>query len=213
MAHKLRSPLTAMSAWLYTLKKGLEPHPELLEDAQAIENEIDRLTNIIADFERTVRLPQPNPVHIELSTIQSELERWFDEHHAQSEVSLSIQFPSEGAFYADIGQSILAVERLIDNAVQATEDVKGDKEPVILTAEEKGDKIVILVTDRGIGITEELQGKMFEPFMSTRQNHSGLGLTLARNILHSNTGELEYEPSVSGGSVFKLIFTKGPSNP
>ncbi|NOX17159.1 MAG: hypothetical protein GXO87_02625, partial [Chlorobi bacterium] len=76
-----------------------------------------------------------------------------------------------------------------------------------LTAEltSKG-KVLIKVIDNGIGISKEVQEKIFIPFFTTKTNGSGIGLSLSKQIILLHGGNISVSSSANSGSVFTLSF-------
>jgi two-component system sensor kinase FixL len=62
--------------------------------------------------------------------------------------------------------------------------------------------IEISVVDSGPGLSPEVANRLFEPFISTKHNGMGLGLSICRSIVEANGGELRTRPSPSGGAIF-----------
>ncbi len=94
-----------------------------------------------------------------------------------------------------------ALQNLVTNAIQAMGG--GGAITLSALAQEKA-QIVISVADNGPGIEPELQQKIFEPFMTTRSNGTGLGLAVARGVAHAHHGALEMESTVGKGTVFRM---------
>ena len=92
-----------------------------------------------------------------------------------------------------------AVRSLIDNAVEA---MPSGGTIVVSTARLDDGSAMITVTDRGVGIAKELLGRVFEPFYTTKPSGAGLGLALARAIVHAHEGELSAESWLGQGSTF-----------
>src|SRR5205085_10450722 len=68
----------------------------------------------------------------------------------------------------------------------------------------EGDQVAITLCDTGPGIPEELQGRVFEPFFSTKASGTGLGLPLVREIALAHGGDLRLRSSPGGGACFTL---------
>jgi len=92
-------------------------------------------------------------------------------------------------------------EKLIDNAI----DAAGPEGSVTVTATSRGDGIVVRVTDTGPGIAEQHRARVFEPFFTTKAvgAGTGLGLDLARRIVHSPHGDVDFT-SQPGRTVFRV---------
>jgi signal transduction histidine kinase len=92
---------------------------------------------------------------------------------------------------------------LITNAYHALEPDGG---MVGISTEDKGDSIVIKVSDTGCGIADEIKEKIFEPFYTTKGPHrgTGLGLAIVRQILQNNMSEISLESKVGEGTCFTI---------
>ena len=84
------------------------------------------------------------------------------------------------------------------NAIEATPQGGA----VRVTAEATGDAIAISVEDEGPGIPEELRARLFEPFVSTKAQPSGLGLAISRRLVEDAGGTIEATTRDEGGARF-----------
>ena len=71
------------------------------------------------------------------------------------------------------------------------------------------DHVGIFVHDDGIGIPEEYQQKVFEPFFRMKPEGTGLGLTIVHRIVHKHTGRLSVATSFLGGAAVNVYWKKG----
>jgi len=88
---------------------------------------------------------------------------------------------------------------LITNSIHATQTIKDPEITIIV--EWENDKYSIKVKDNGVGIENKNLNKIFVPFFSTRENGSGIGLSLSRNIMRTHQGTLRVT-SEPGNTVF-----------
>ncbi|MCD8742601.1 HAMP domain-containing histidine kinase [Mucilaginibacter roseus] len=97
---------------------------------------------------------------------------------------------------------------LINLLVNAIEAVKDQKEPVITLSAETtaNNKIVLKISDNGIGMPPELLDKIFIPFFSTRKTGSGIGLSLCKQIMLLHKGNIKVQSVEGKGSAFLLQF-------
>ena len=95
---------------------------------------------------------------------------------------------------------------LLTNSQQA---LKGaDKPEIKLMAKETEGKIMLQVSDNGGGIPEDKLDKIFVPFFSTKEQGSGIGLSLSRNIMNLHGGSIKVNAPLGGPTTFSLSFPK-----
>jgi signal transduction histidine kinase len=90
---------------------------------------------------------------------------------------------------------------LINNAAEAMKDTKGDKNIGVASSIEKN-RIVIKVSDSGPGVPLNFANKIFDPFYSTKDGSSGIGLSLSHRIVKDHGGSLDLAQSKWGGAEF-----------
>jgi signal transduction histidine kinase len=91
------------------------------------------------------------------------------------------------------------------NGMDAMKLVARPRELIIRT-EKRGDgELLVAVEDHGPGITSEIASRMFEPFFSTKEQGTGMGLAICRSIIEAHDGKIWAENSVPGGA--SLQFT------
>ena len=88
------------------------------------------------------------------------------------------------------------------------EAVKDKPEPrIILSALLLNNKkVIVKVSDNGVGMTEEIMDKIFIPFFSTKKNGSGIGLSLCKQIMMLHKGNIHVQSKDGEGTVFTLQF-------
>lgn len=103
--------------------------------------------------------------------------------------------------YADEGQITQILINLVKNAVQA------EARNVVITAQlTPSEQTVISVTNDGLPISRESQDEIFVPFFTTKQEGTGIGLSLSRQIMRLHNGTLSLAKSDKSGTVFTLLF-------
>jgi signal transduction histidine kinase len=80
-----------------------------------------------------------------------------------------------------------------------------------VTAEAAGDVIEIAIADTGPGIPEEARARIFEPFFSTKEHGTGLGLALTQHVVTAHGGTLDLECPAGGGTTFRLRLPARPA--
>jgi two-component system nitrogen regulation sensor histidine kinase NtrY len=94
---------------------------------------------------------------------------------------------------------------LLQNAEHAVENCMSPKVNLNAFLNKRG-HVVIEVSDNGKGIPDEIGNKIFVPFYTTKQQGSGVGLALTRQIILAHGGAIKYELRETGGTVFRMTF-------
>jgi two-component system sensor kinase FixL len=97
---------------------------------------------------------------------------------------------------------------LLRNAAEAIADQ--EQQEIRLVTEVRNDSVEISVIDNGPGLSEEVQAKLFQPFVSTKTTGMGLGLSICRTIVAAHDGRLWAEPNPGGGTIFRLSLRTTP---
>ena len=95
------------------------------------------------------------------------------------------------------------VINLIRNAVEAMAD-SPVRRLVIAAVPDHNDMIAISIADTGPGLPETVRSRLFQPFVTTKENGMGVGLSICRSIVESHGGTMHAESSPSGGTTFRF---------
>jgi two-component system sensor kinase FixL len=85
------------------------------------------------------------------------------------------------------------------------------RELTVRTTPREGSMIEATVADTGPGIAPEVASKLFQPFVTTKRQGMGVGLSISRTIIQAHGGDLWVEPNPGGGSLFRLTLRAAPS--
>jgi len=97
---------------------------------------------------------------------------------------------------------------LLRNAVEAVADQ--ERQDIVLLTEGRDDTVQISVIDNGPGLPEEVQAKLFQPFVSTKETGMGVGLSICRTIIAAHDGRVWAEPNPEGGTIFRFTLPTAP---
>ena len=112
--------------------------------------------------------------------------------------------------FADRIQIQLVITNLLRNALDALTH-SDRRELSITTSLIDGATIEIAVADTGSGLSKEVEPNLFEPFVSTKRDGMGLGLSLSRSIVEAHGGSLRYEANPGGGAIFRFTLPAAPT--
>ena len=204
IAHEVNNPLEAIKNALYLMQSdsGLEKNARFLEIAR---KETERVSHIIRQMLGFAR--QPGEVDwVDVNQLLEETLVLLEKKLKQSKIRIvrlfDEQLPKIRARADQLRQVFL---NLIINAQQA---IHNEGEIRITTAEYEQalqPSILIQMSDTGVGISEDDQARIFEPFFSTGKKGTGLGLWVTQDIVRQHGGRIEVISQVGKGTDFNLI--------
>jgi signal transduction histidine kinase len=201
VAHEIRNPLVAIGGFARLLLREAPVDGAMRENIQIIASEVRRLESILREV---LDYSNPSPLrlaHIDLARLALEaldLLRW-ELHEAGIVGSLEAE-PGLPEAHADRNQLFQALINVMHNAIQAMP--QGGK--LNLRAYRKMGALELSVEDTGQGIPPEVRARIFEPFYTMKSTGSGLGLTIAEQILREHRGEIQVDSTVGVGTTFFL---------
>ncbi len=208
VSHELRNPLGAMRPSLYIIQKRIVQEDERVRDAiDRLDRNIDRCDHIIdelLDFTRITKIDK----------VKTRIDEWLKSIHVdlKSYQGLDIVY---GLNLADVEVSIdpdrlrRAVINLVDNASQAMleagqlDKVKDGSCLAIKTAS-NDDRIEIRISDNGVGMSDEVLERVFEPLFSTKGFGVGLGMPAVKQIVEQHDGGIEIETKPGHGTTITI---------
>ncbi|MBT6180070.1 MAG: PAS domain-containing protein [Deltaproteobacteria bacterium] len=207
VAHEIRNPLSSIGLNAELLDEefslGLEDpaRTEARQLLSAIANEIERLNEITEGYLQLARMPRPKIQECDLNTLITDFMAMsrpeFKNNNVAVELSLSSTPPMTRADPGQIRQALLNVVRNSMEAMNTGGTIR-------VVSELQGSTCVIHLLDDGPGIPENLRHRIFEPFYSTKQAGTGLGLSLTQQILADHGGTISVDENKPSGARITL---------
>ncbi len=197
IAHEDRNPLGAIDLFAGLLAEELAGRPEGAHVAR-IRAELANLSKVVEEFLDYARARPPLREDVDLELLLAEVAEVAQPLASERHVSLSLD--AGGTARADREQLRRAAVNLVRNAVEAA-PVTSEVEVVAAAA---GGEAVIEVRDRGPGLAAEARASLFQPFFTTKERGTGLGLALAKKVADAHGGTLTLEDREGGGTVARL---------
>lgn len=205
VAHEIKNPLASMGIHLQLMRrqlKGDSADPEELLDAlEILEEETERLNNVVSDYLLAVRPQKSIPTSTDLNALITDLVQFlrFEMEEARVRV-MPILDETIPLLPLDEGAMKRALLNLVKNAIVAMPN--GGE--LRLQTRMMIDNVQVIVSDTGEGIAEGIQGKVFEPYFTTRERGSGLGLTVVYKTVREHGGDLHMDSSTGRGTTFRI---------
>ncbi len=204
IAHEIRNPLASISGSVQLLE-STSSDPENSKLFKIILKEIDRLNDLITEFLEFVRPDKVNEEPMDLNYLIDELMKMLKFNKTvRQDISIDLQLNSERSIHGDSPKLKQALLNITLNAMQAMNDVEDPK--LSIKTYDENDKVVLSITDTGIGIKPETLNKIFEPFHTTKPKGTGLGLAITHKILENHQAEVFVESELGKGTQFTIAF-------
>jgi signal transduction histidine kinase len=207
ITHEVRNPLSSIGLNAELLDEELghmsaERAGEARQLLRAITREIDRLTAITEEYLSFARLPKPRLASASMAAVVDDLARFVREELLAMNVELIVEHARDlPAAPLDEGQVRQALLNLVRYAAEALA-ASGGGGHVWIRTRSAADAIVVEVADDGPGIPAELADRLFDPFVSTKQGGTGLGLALTQQIVKDHGGVIRVSRTPGTGATF-----------
>ncbi len=200
IAHEIRNPLASLTGAIEALTGGLAARDEGERLTQIVHRESERLNQIITTFLDYARPAPLTPEAVDVSEILEEVLVLVAHRELPPGLKIAREFPPSLNWPVDSQRLRQAIWNLCLNAVQAMPD--GGELSVGARANDRFLSITVSDTGEGIGAAD--LPHVFEPFFSTKQGGSGLGLALVHRIVQDHGGDIEVRSRPGGGTTFVL---------
>jgi two-component system sensor kinase FixL len=208
LAHELNQPLTATANYLRAALRLLaSPESNLDRTRQALNQAVEqtlrsgeiirRLRAFVARGEVARRSESIAQLIAEASALALVGAK---ERGIKVLINMDPNLPDAVVDRVQVQQVLL---NLIRNAIEAMDGSKVRE--LTVTASARPEHVLVSVTDTGPGIPEEIHARLFQPFVTTKPDGMGIGLSVCRTIIEAHGGRLWTEPHPAGGSAFHFM--------
>ena len=210
------APITSLSeslGRLYSVDgKPVEPGSidektisKTIQGLGVIRSQGDGLLSFIESYRRLTRLPKPEMKAVRMEDLLSRLSVLYQSFESRNKAEMRTQcLPPDLEIFADEGMVSLCLVNLVKNAMQSNEDNSEGR--ITVTAGMHNGRPEITVADNGPGISTELLEEIFVPFFTTREDGSGIGLSISRQIMRLHGGSLRVKSTPQKETVFTMGF-------
>ena len=208
VAHEIKNPLGSIGIHIQLMQRALDKEKgrrvavdELREYIEVVNEEVDRLNRIVVDFLFAVRPMNVELAESDLNSIVRDMLTFvryeLEENGIELLEELDDSIPPLRLDEKYIKQALL---NLVKNAISAMPD--GGSLRVATT--KRGDETIVQLSDTGTGMSPEVLEKIFEPYFTTKDFGSGIGLTLVYKIVKEHMGDISVVSHQGEGSTFTI---------
>jgi len=207
LAHELNQPLTATANYVRAALRLLaSPEPNLDRVRQAMNHAVEQTLRSGEIIRRLRAFVSRGEVARQSESIAKLIEEasalalvGAKERGVKVLISMDPDLPDASVDRVQIQQVLL---NLIRNAVESMEGREARE--LTVAAARHADHVLVSVIDTGNGIPAEIQARLFQPFVTTKTEGMGIGLSVCRTIIEAHGGSLWMEPNPAGGSAFRF---------
>ncbi|HER25250.1 MAG TPA: PAS domain S-box protein [Candidatus Atribacteria bacterium] len=206
IAHEIRNPLSSIRGLAQFVYNSFSQADERKEDLNTIIQEVDRLNTLVVQVLDFAKLKKPNLIPFSLNDLIGKMTELFQLEIKDKQIKFNLELsPDISQIHADEDQVRQIFMNIIINAIQAIQvkgEIKIKTEKTLL----RGEPVIRLtIEDSGDGIPEKDLSQIFDPFFSTKEKGSGLGLSIVYKLIEAHQGEIKVESKEGEGTKF-IIF-------
>jgi two-component system, NtrC family, nitrogen regulation sensor histidine kinase NtrY len=175
-----------------------------LSGLNTIEETGNGLLDFVDKYRSLTSLPKPNFCIFTIESLFLKCKMLMESNISDNIKITASVYPEDITLSADYAQVEQVLINLIKNAGEALSNKKSGT--IHLKAFKADDGTIIQVEDNGIGISDDIMEDIFVPFYTTKENGSGIGLSLSRQIMQNHKGTISVNSSPNRGAIFTLKF-------
>lgn len=203
IAHEIRNPLTAARGFLQLFSEKIE-NPDDRGFLDLTLRELDRINTLVKDFMSLAKPEAPNYTQTNFCEVVQNLVHFIQPEAALYGVPFEVTLPNTSLWiWGDENQLKQVLLNIVQNALQACRKVKGS---VMIRLAQEQSRAVISIRDTGLGMDEAQLQHLFQPFYTTKDSGTGLGLTISRRIIEEHDGSISVQSSPGVGTTFTIGF-------
>lgn len=209
VAHEVNTPLTGISSYTQILQKKLSADEEAKQLLEKVERQTFRASRIINNLLNFSRQGAAETAEFDFNEMIRDSISLLDSQLRATHVRVATDFaPDLSLMYGDRGRLQQVIINLLLNA---RDSMPGGGEISVSTRNDDS-SIVCAVSDTGKGMSKEIQGRIYDPFFTTKEigQGSGLGLSVSYGIIQDHFGSIVVESEEDGGTTFIITLPVRP---
>jgi nitrogen fixation/metabolism regulation signal transduction histidine kinase len=198
VAHQLRNPLNAMVMHLAILRKKIAANSsDSGRHVAVLEEELGRLDRVVKGF---LDFSRPEDIELQRLDVEEVIQVAINRmRHLANEQAISMSFRSDPDL-PPITANFQLLEQAFVNLITNSCEAMPDGGRIDVSASRSNGQVVLVIEDSGPGIPEELQEKIFDLYVTTKEGGSGVGLSLVYRIVQLHGGDVRIESEPGRGT-------------
>ncbi len=208
VAHEIKNPLGSIGIHIQLMQKALKrdegrdvDRDRLESYLEVVNEEVDRLNRIVVDFLFAVRPINVQLEERDLNDVIRDLLKFVRYELEEANIELTAELdPVLEPIALDEKYLKQALMNMVKNAIAAMPEGG----TLLVQTSRRGDEVVLRISDNGVGMSEDVMGKIFEPYFTTKDFGSGIGLTLVYKVIKEHRGEISVISHEGKGTTFTI---------
>ncbi len=168
-----------------------------------INEEVKSANDIISSLVALARAEEPDRKEVEIATL---IEKAQGKITIPTNIRLRKDIPDDiSAVFVDPVHIEQVFYNIINNGIQAMSMPEGGELAIIVRSKEKEANVAVSFVDTGVGISKENQDKIFEPLFTTKTRGIGLGLSICKNFVEANEGDITVQSEEGKGTTMTVV--------
>jgi len=207
LAHEIKNPLTPIQLSAERLEYKLSEKlntgdAKLLQRAtQTIVSQVTAMKKMVMEFADYARAPAIQLLPLDLHQLLNEVLGLYEANSSPIVLQLNA---TQTRINGDATRLRQVIHNLLHNAHDALKNVAHPQ--IILQTEDSNNKIKLSVLDNGSGFAEHMVTRAFEPYMTTKDKGTGLGLPIVKKIVEEHGGSIAIDNGTTGGTCISIVF-------
>ena len=208
VAHEIKNPLGSIGIHIQLMQKALKrdegrdvDRDRLESYLEVVNEEVDRLNRIVVDFLFAVRPINVQLEERDLNDVIRDLLKFVRYELEEANIELTAELdPVLEPIALDEKYLKQALMNMVKNAIAAMPEGG----TLLVQTSRRGDEVVLRISDNGVGMSDDVMGKIFEPYFTTKDFGSGIGLTLVYKVIKEHMGEISVISHEGKGTTFTI---------
>lgn len=212
LSHELRNPLSAIKLNLDFMKLSSQPmDDEMKESIDSCIYGVQRIELLIENILSFSRKSRNNNTYVCVNEITETAINLSLAKAKKENIEIYTEYQNSlPKIYFSKSNLLQVFLNLLTNAIEACEGKRGAiKIKSFSDVSTNGESVIWEITDNGIGIKDENKSKIFGEFFTNKDNGTGIGLTVCRNLLEEINANLEFKSEYGQGTTFRVVFNSG----
>jgi two-component system, NtrC family, nitrogen regulation sensor histidine kinase NtrY len=201
VAHEIKNPLTAMRIAVDQLGRTAgQADSRTVTAVEVLGAETERLNQLAKEFAEFGRLPEGPKSEVDLVDLLMDLGK----SAVPPEVDVSVRANGEPCKLLGHYDPL---RRAFANLLRNASEALGGRGSIEIAVSRDGNGLMVTIADHGAGIPDQLRQRVFEPYFTTKQDGTGLGLALVRQTIEAHNGTISVAETPGGGATFSIALS------